>query len=65
MNIYNFASNEGEWTLEKTSVSSTPCALRGGYYSYTGSGSPASCRYDYRTAYANDNIGFRPTLYVN
>ena len=28
MNIYNFASNEGEWTLEKTSNSNYPCAYR-------------------------------------
>ena len=32
MNIYDFAGNEYEWTLEKTSDSSGPCASRGGSY---------------------------------
>ena len=65
MNIYNFASNEGEWTLEKTSDSSRPCARRGGDYLNTGSSYPASYRnYDYTTR-SNYSIGFRPALYVN
>ena len=65
MNIYDFAGNEYEWTLEKTSNSSNPCAYRGGGYYGSGSDSPASSRgYNY-TARANYSIGFRPTLYVN
>ena len=44
MNIYDFAGNELEWTLEKTSYSSDPCASRGGYYSNPGSYYPASYR---------------------
>ncbi len=65
MNIYDFAGNEWEWTLEKTSNSSSPCASRGGNYYYSGSGDPASSRYDCSTASANYLIGFRPALYVN
>ena len=65
MNIYDFAGNEWEWTLEKASSSSIPCAGRGGYYGYSGSRSPASNRNDYNTTNASNNIGFRPTLYVN
>ena len=30
MNIYDIAGNVWEWTLEKTSVTNNPCALRGG-----------------------------------
>ena len=65
MNIYDFAGNEWEWTLEKTSDSSRPCARRGGDYLNTGSSYPASYRnYDYTTR-SNYSIGFRPALYVN
>lgn len=65
MNIYDFAGNEWEWTLEKTSDSSRPCARRGGDYLNTGSSYPASYRnYDYTTR-SNYSIGFHPTLYVN
>ena len=65
MNIYDFAGNEWEWTLEKTSDSYGPCASRGGYYSYTGSDFPASYRYRYGTTNSFYKVGFRPTLYVN
>ena len=65
MNIYNFASNEGEWTLEKTSDSYSPCANRGGNYDNTGSNYPASRRDSYYTTDANERIGFRPALYAN
>ena len=65
MNIYNFASNEAEWTLEKTSYSNSPCAGRGGSYHGTGWNGPASHRLlDGRTT-AYDYVGFRPVLYVN
>ena len=65
MNIYNFASNEGEWTLEKTSSNLYPCALRGGYCNITGYIGPASYRNYHGTTRADLNIGFRPALYVN
>ena len=65
MNIYDFAGNEWEWTLEKASDSDDPCALRGGDYINTGSNRPASGRvYDYTTD-SGISVGFRPTLYVN
>ena len=65
MNIYDFAGNEWEWTLEKASDSSSPCAIRGGNYYTTGSFGPASFRNIYYATGSNDNVGFRPTLYVN
>ena len=65
MNIYNFASNEAEWTLEKTSDSDYPCAYRGGSYVDTGSSTPASDRDHYGTTSDDNIIGFRATLYVN
>ena len=65
MNIYDFAGNEWEWTLERTSISSNPCAIRGGNYSDIGSDYPASYHGYNGTTGANSNIGFRTTLYVN
>ena len=65
MNIYNFASNEAEWTLEKTSYSDVPCAVRGGDFSITGSISPASDRSSIGTTGDDSSIDFRATLYVN
>ena len=66
MNIYDFAGNESEWTLEHaTSDSDYPCALRGGSYSYTGSFNPASYRNNGSTTIAVKLIGFRSTFYVN
>ena len=66
MNIYDFAGNEWEWTLEHaTSNSNSPCAVRGGYYGSPASSSPASYRGNNSTTYSNIDIGFRPTLYVN
>ena len=65
MNIYDFAGNEWEWTLEKTSDSSYPCASRGGGYLGSGSNTPASYRVYRNTTSSFYNVGFRPTLYVN
>ena len=65
MNIYDFAGNEWEWTLEQTSNSGSPCAIRGGNYVNYGSNTPASYRGNYDTTYADNYVGFRPTLYVN
>ncbi len=63
MNIYDFAGNEYECTLEKTSSSDFPCAGRGGSYYSSGSSYPASYRKGYSTAYSGDNFGFRSALY--
>ena len=63
MNIYDFAGNEWEWTLEKTSNAGFPCAVRGGGYLNFGSGYPASFRGDGSTSGSDDYISFRPSLY--
>ena len=67
MNIYDFAGNEYEWTLEHaTSDSRVPCACRGGVYYITGSNYPASYRNDVSTTNSYSSyIGFRPALYAN
>ena len=66
MNIYDFAGNEYEWTLEHaTSDTNYACANRGGSFDSAGSYSPASYRNDLDTTYAGNFIGFRPVLYVN
>ena len=63
MNIYDFAGNEFEWILEKAADSSSPCALRGGRYNYTGSYFSAAYR-TYGNQIDNNNfIGFRSTFY--
>ena len=64
MNIYNFASNEAEWTLEKASGSYPPCVYRGGSCNDSGSYGRASQRGGNLTTNAKDYIGFRPALYV-
>ena len=62
MNIYDFAGNEWELTLEHaTSGSHGSSAKRGGYYySYSSSAYPASYRYDESSSLRN---GFRVSLY--
>ena len=61
--IYDLAGNVWEWTLEKTSYASSPCAYRGGSYSNYGSSYPASYRDSSYATYSNSSIGFRVTLY--
>ena len=64
MNIYDFAGNEREWTLENTSYTSDPCAGRGGYYNFhSGYHRPASYRGDDSTSFSSSLISFRPSLY--
>ena len=63
MNIYDFAGNEWEWTLEKDSSSNFPCASRGGSYYDTGSDEPASSRLGCSTADSVGDIVFRSALY--
>ena len=62
MNIYDIAGNVGEWTLEKTSSTSTPCADRGGRFYNTGSGYPAAYRGDSSTD-GSGYVGFRVSLF--
>ena len=61
--IYDLAGNVYEWTLEKTSNSSLPCASRGGGYSSNGDFYPAVYRYCNGTTYYNGNLGFRVSLF--
>ena len=63
MNIYDIAGNVEEWTLEKTSRDSSPCAARGGFYYIIGSYGPAANRFDYTKTNPNGNIGFRLSLW--
>ena len=63
MNIYDFAGNVREWTLEYTSYTDSPCANRGGYYNNNGSVYPASSRNSGSATHGNFYIGFRPSLY--
>ena len=63
MNIYDFAGNEYEWTLEKSTTPGYPCSGRGGDYNGNGSNNPASNRDNYDTTYSILNIGLRPSLY--
>jgi len=63
MGIYDLAGNVYEWTLEYTSSSVYPCALRGGSYGNTGSYGPASNRGVNNTTGADGSSGFRCVLY--
>ena len=64
MNIYDFAGNAWEWTLEHaTSVENKNCALRGGVYNNGGAVRPVANRYSFQTTYNADNVGFHSTLY--
>ena len=65
MNIYDFAGNEWEWTLEKAFSSDYPCAVRGGYYNDTGSSYPVSYRDKVGMTVAYSYVGFRAVLYVS
>ena len=64
MNIYDFAGNELEWTLEHaTTETSSPYSYRGGLYYNTGFKYPASSRgYNY-TNNSFSFFAFRATLY--
>ena len=57
-NIYDLAGNVWEWTLEYTTGTVAPCALRGGDFLYDGSTYPASYRNYYNTtsSYSSDRF---------
>lgn len=64
LNIYDFAGNTWEWTLEHaTTNSSYNSSGRGGAYMYNGFDGPASFRNDNSTTHNHNNHGFRATMY--
>ena len=63
MNIYDIAGNVREWTLEKSSNASSPCAKRGGSYYNNGSGYPAASHSISSTTGASSVVGFRLSLW--
>lgn len=64
MNIYDFAGNEWEWTLEyaKSDVN-YPCNDRGGYRNSFGYSAPASHRLNRTKTLKDHSIAFRIALY--
>ena len=63
MNIYDFAGNEYEWTLENSISTKYYCSVRGGSYDVYGNGYPASNRdYDGTTG-SHNYFGLRVSLY--
>lgn len=61
LNIYDFAGNVHEWTLEYANYRSTkPCTYRGGNYSITGT---ATYRYFDTISNVYERVGFRTTFY--
>ena len=63
MNIYDIAGNVWEWTLEKTSNVSNPCALRAGCCDNNGLDHPATNRDIFSTTSATHTTGFRLSLW--
>ena len=64
MNIYDFAGNVAEWTLEYSASSIAPCTIRGGSCNPSGSVCPAPYRNGVWSSSGSDrNYGFRVTLY--
>ncbi len=63
MNIYDFAGNEYEWTLEKTTNTNNPCSSRGGGYNNNGYNYPASYRSNHNYFGGGRDGGLRPSLY--
>ena len=63
LNIYDFAGNQFEWTLERSMNQSNPCTDRGGFYSNNGTSSPAAFRGSSPTSNSYKFVSFRPVLY--
>mgnify|MGYP002555665485 CR=1 FL=1 len=64
MNIYDFAGNEYEWTLEKSTSTKYYCSARGGCYGSHGNlFCSASNRNNNSTTYSDNRIGLRVSLY--
>ena len=64
MNIYDFAGNVAEWTLESSMTQYIPCVIKGGqYWSRDFTDEFASYRERLGTNNTADSWGFRATLY--
>ena len=64
MNIYDFAGNEYEWTLEHATLNADyPSANRGGGYCYGGDKYPITNRGENQTTRSIYDVGFRTTFY--
>ena len=63
MNIYDFAGNQWEWTLEKTNDTSNSCSCRGGNYYRFGYSVPAFNRGYGNVTFNDASIGLRASLY--
>ena len=63
MNIYDLAGNVSEWTLEYSSYTIAPCALRGGRCLGNGSAYPSSRRNTDNPTNSFYTVGFRASLY--
>ena len=64
MNIYDFAGNEWEWTLEHATLNADyPSANRGGGYCYGGDKYPITNRGENQTTRSIYDVGFRTTFY--
>ena len=62
MNIYDFAGNLWEWTLERSLSTNSPSAGRGG--AFNAEDSHSASHFLYTTTHSSGiNIGFRPTLW--
>ncbi len=62
-NIYDLAGNVMEWTLERSSETSYPCAGRGGRFYGQGYGATASSRIIGFPTSSDYVVGFRCSLY--
>ena len=63
LGICDLAGNVWEWTMEKTTDTNLPCAIRGGGYSVNGSAFPASNRDEGDASGAYHDIGVRSALW--
>lgn len=63
LNIYDFAGNEWEWTLEKSDSEEMPSVCRGGEYFYTGKERPAVTHAKNYTNRTYNSRGFRVAIY--
>ena len=63
-NIFDFAGNVWEWTLENSNLESLPCVIRGGSYESTSASEiTANSRSNNTSAQSYWSIGFRVTIY--